>query len=133
VKTFKIVSLNIVEQEDIKEAHIPLYDGLIINQEEDNNRWIIESFIHQKHKDTFKALKDKENLVIEVKITKESNDPATFSTKIISINDIDDKMNVIFVGKIIDERKNKLEKKLANLIEKGHEGEDLLQEFKDLL
>jgi len=133
VKTFKLISLKIIEDQDGKKQNITLEDGLIINQEEDKNRWIIEAFIDKAYEDLFHHLKNKTEVYIEVKITKESNEPASFVTNIASINEIEDRINVIFVGKILDERKSKLEEKLVSLIEDGYEGEDLLQRFKKSL
>lgn len=133
MKTFKLISLKIIEHEDGKKQNITLQDGLIIDQEVDKNRWIIEAFIDKGYIDLFYHLKNKTEVYIEVKITKESNDPASFVTNIASINEIDDRINVIFVGKILDERKSKLEEKLAGLIEAGYEGEELLQRFKKSL
>lgn len=133
MKTFKLKSLTILEEEETKQTQIPLYDGLIINQEGDKKRWIIEAFIHQKYEDFFRQLEKKERIFLEVKITKETNEPAIFLCQLSSINEIEDRINVIFLGQIIDERKNKLEKKLAHLINQGYEGQELLEKFKNSL
>ncbi|HLS36307.1 MAG TPA: YwpF family protein [Bacillota bacterium] len=128
MKTFKLISLQVIEEHT--KTTIPLHDGLIIDQEDDYNRWIIEAFIDQKYKSFLKKMSKNENVILKVKITKESNKPATFQTTIAHITNIDHRMNVIFTGKIVNDQENKFEKQLADLIEKGYEGKQLLEQMK---
>src|SRR5699024_12551418 len=82
----------------------------------------------------FKRLeREREEIMLEVKITKKSNPPATFITSIIGINTIGDQMNVLFMGKIVDQRQSKIEETLRTLIQKGYQGEELLDRFKQLI
>lgn len=129
MKTFKLISLKVLEPKERKKE-IPLIDGLIIDQEDDNHRWIIEAFIDGTFREYFQSLRAKEEILVEVKITKESNDPAIFTTKISRLQEIDERMNVLFIGKIVDERKSKFEQKLVELIDAGYEGKELLEQFK---
>src|SRR5699024_1792015 len=95
------------------------------------NQWIIEAYTEHEYMDYFKKLQEKgEDIYLRVKITKESNAPAYFLTQIISIQDIGKHMNVVFKGTIIDKRENDIGNLLANLIEQGYEGEELLESFK---
>src|SRR5690625_5400776 len=80
-------SLQVIEEQT--KTIIPLHDGLIIDQEDDYNRWIIEAFIDQKYKSFLKKMSKNENVILKVKITKESNKPATFQTTIAHITNID--------------------------------------------
>nr|WP_090241089.1 YwpF-like family protein [Lentibacillus halodurans] len=133
MKTFKLSSLKIIDNEDadMLQQTIPLLDGLIINREDEANRWVIEAYVEQEYYDFFQNLKNnKEEVLIQVKITKESNRPATFITAITGMNKIGGKMNVLFVGTIVDQRKEIIEEKLKSLIEQGYQGEELLQTFK---
>lgn len=136
MKTFKLNSLSVLEnkKDQIKEHPIELIDGLIINREDDEGQWLTEAYTDQKYKGLFQRLKNsQEELMIEVKITKESNAPVTFITTIVGINDIGDFMNVLLIGKMIDKRKGIIEDLLSDLIAKGYQGEELLARFKELV
>lgn len=133
MKTFKLKSLKIIEDtdEDIIHKDIPLIDGLIINREDELNQWVIEAFIEKSFFTYFETLKASKNeVMIQVKITKETNAPAIFITTIIGLNEIDSHMNVLFKGTIVDHRKEEIEEMLQALIEKDFQGEALLLEFK---
>lgn len=137
MKTFKLKSLNIIEtehQDKEKRTLITLIDGLAINREEQDGSWLIEAFVHSSYYNYFKNLKNLgDQLVIQVKISKETNDPALFVVQIIKITKIGDNMNVLFDGKIIDQRKTKLVDLLSSLMEQGFEGEELIHEFEKAL
>ncbi|MEC5425129.1 YwpF family protein [Virgibacillus sp. C22-A2] len=135
MKTFKLKTLEILEQKDevIVQQRIPLLDGLIINREDEKNQWTIEAYTESSYLSFFDLLrKEKEEIMVQVKITKESNEPATFITSIIGINEIGTNLNVLFVGTIIDRRKGKVEEMLTGLIEDGYQGKELLEKFKEL-
>ncbi|ALX47311.1 YwpF family protein [Lentibacillus amyloliquefaciens] len=134
MKTFKLSSLKVIDNEDadMLEQSIPLLDGLIINREDEASRWVVEAYLDKNQYDFFHNLrKDNAEVLIQVKITKESNRPATFITAIIDMNQIGEQINVLFMGTIVDQRKEIIEKKLKALIEQGFQGEDLLEKFKE--
>ncbi|MBY7143800.1 hypothetical protein KFZ56_12235 [Virgibacillus sp. NKC19-3] len=135
MKTFKLKSLEIIEQRDdnLMPKKIPLKDGLTINREDDNNQWVIEAFIDYSYLHYFNELKKENEIMLQVKITKESNEPATFITTIIGVNEIGEHMNVLFLGSIVDRRKNKVEEILIGLIDEGYQGNDLIKKFKDVV
>ncbi|GGF12549.1 hypothetical protein GCM10010954_09070 [Halobacillus andaensis] len=133
MKTFKLVSLDIVEEknEDITQRRIKLNDGLIINREDDRGRWVIEAYVDNQYEDYFhQILTNSEELLIQVKITKSSNQPATFLANVIDTNMIGNDMNVIFMCTMVDRRREHIEKVLKTLLDEGYQGEDLLEEFK---
>lgn len=133
MKTFKLSSLEIIEnkEENIIQNKIPLIDGLIINREDEGNQWVIEAYVALSHIQYFKQLREENNeIMVKVKITKESNDPAIFITTIIGINEIDAQMNVLFKGMIIDQRNSEIEQMLKTLIDKNYQGEELFLKFK---
>ncbi|AIF43929.1 YwpF family protein [Virgibacillus sp. SK37] len=135
MKTFKLKSLEILEQqgEEIKKHSIELKDGLIINREDDRNQWTIEAYLDHSYLTFFNRMKEiRDEIMIQVKITKESNDYATFITSIVSINEIGSDMNVLFLGTIIDRQKSKIEEMLVTLVEQGYEGKNLIKKFKEL-
>lgn len=108
MKTFKLKSLILLDRKNdaLTQNVIPLMDGLIIDREDEENQWIIEAYIDHSYKKYFTALKNKQNeIMLQVKITKESNDPAFFKSNIIGINSIGQHMNILFKGTIIDRRK----------------------------
>lgn len=79
-----------------------------------------------------KVEEEKDEVLIQVKITKESNEYATFITSLIGINEIGAHMNVLLIGTIVDRQKYKVEEMLTNLIDQGFQGNDLLEKFKEL-
>ncbi|MFD2043923.1 YwpF-like family protein [Ornithinibacillus salinisoli] len=136
MKTFKLQSLQIIENvaDEIVKHPVPLHDGLIINREDEANRWLIEAYVEATYKDFFTELSNNnEEIMVEVVITKEDNAPATFITSIIGINDIGGHINVLFLGNIVDKQKSKIEEMLSDLIDKGYQGEELLTTFKKLI
>lgn len=135
MKTFKLISLKVIESEneDLVHTEIPLKDGLIINREDEKNRWVIEAYTSKYYLDYFIELQKQEEVMIQVKITKKSNDPAVFLTSIIDVNEIGTNMNILFMGTIIDQRKSKIETLLEKLINQGFEGKELLIQFKKIL
>lgn len=135
MKTFKLNTLIIMahEADNIIQKEISLKDGLVINRE-DEYGWLIEAFIDKSYYEYFKTLQATNELMIQVKITREENDPAFFITKITGLNEIDsEKINVIFEGKIVDHRKSGIEEMLKEIIEEGYQGESLLKKFKELI
>jgi len=135
LKTFKLKGLKVMNNQEVsvQRKHIDLIDGLVINRE-DEHGWLIEAFTDRKYWDFFTSIKDTKELMIQVKITREENDPAFFLTEIVSINEIgDNRMNVLFQGKIVDHSKRRIEKLLEMIIEEGYQGRSLLEKFKELI
>ncbi|MFZ3579659.1 YwpF-like family protein [Virgibacillus sp. DJP39] len=136
MKTFKLYSLEFVENkgDEIFQREIPLIDGLIINREDEQNQWVIEAYMEKENQDLFHNIQQKRDTVmLQAKITKETNTPATFITSIVSINDIGEGINVIFIGTIVDQRKGIVKDMLKKLIEDGYQGESLYKKFKELI
>ncbi|ELK44601.1 YwpF-like family protein [Halobacillus sp. ACCC02827] len=133
MKTFKLISLDIVEEknDDITQRRIKLQDGLIINREDDHGRWVIEAYVDHSYQEFFEDMYERqEEIIIQAKITKQTNTPAAFMVKPIDINKIGDSMNVIFMGTIIDRRLEQVEQVLKQLVDEGYQGEALLEAFK---
>lgn len=135
MKTFKLKALMVIEYEDdtFKKRHIPLVDGLIIDREDENNRWLIEAYTTNDYLNYFQTLKEYEEIMVQVKISKETNDPATFMTTIINLTEIGEHLSVLFIGTIIDSQQHHIEVMLGRLIEEGYQGKDLLEQFKQNL
>jgi hypothetical protein len=134
MKTFKLITLNMLNQENDTMESIELFDGLIINREDDQNQWVIEAYMAKEYKEKFLSIqKEKKEIVVQVKISKETNEPATFKVKVVSVNKIGNNINVILIGSILNGRKRKAEVILEELISKGLEGKELLKNFKELM
>lgn len=118
----------VVEPEDIE-----LIDGLVINREDDLG-WLVEAYIDRSYWDYFEDMQKIKEVMIQIKITREENDPAFFVSEIASINEVgENKMNVLFQGEIVDHSKRRIEKMLEMIIEEGYQGRSLLEKFKELI
>src|SRR5690554_513475 len=134
MKTFKLVSLEILEKDgdELVNKEIPLIDGLIIDNEVDRNRWLIEGLISKEFESYFIDKKEQgQDMVIQVRITKEANPKATVVAKILNVNEIEDDINIILKGNIVNRAREQLENMLQELIEAGYQGESLLTKFKE--
>ncbi|WP_068672542.1 YwpF family protein [Oceanobacillus sp. Castelsardo] len=99
MKTFKLKMLN-VQPDNLEQKQIKLLDGLIINKEDDCNpdQWLIEAFVSKDYTTYFEEVKNINELMIKVKISKIDNEPVLFKSRIIGINDIGENINVLFKG-----------------------------------
>lgn len=129
MKTFKLISLQIID--DSEALDITLHDGLIINKEDERNRWLIEAYVGANYHDFFtKLLESKKETPAQVVISKKENDPASFTTRVLSVKKIDGRLSVLFEG-FLKRSKNYAELLLSDLIDKGLSGEELLSEFRE--
>ncbi|UUI01695.1 YwpF-like family protein [Oceanobacillus jeddahense] len=132
MKTFKLRKLVILDYDKgLEGTEVHLIDGLIINREDDHDTWLIEGFINRSYWNYFKD-KLNEELMVQATITKDTNEPASFITKLTEMHEIGEQMNVMLMGKIIDKQKKDVEQLLTRLVEKGYEGENLIQKFKEV-
>ncbi|MRG85598.1 YwpF family protein [Salinibacillus xinjiangensis] len=133
MKTFKLISLDVLEKngDELINRPIPLNDGLIINREDDDNHWLIEAYMDDNQKEYFQQKKNENREhVLQVKISKETNEPATMMAKIVGLNNIGNAINVLFIGTLVNRRQDKVEEMLQELIQEGYQGEELLRLFK---
>ncbi|GIO22376.1 YwpF family protein [Oceanobacillus sp. J11TS1] len=132
MKTFKLRKLVILDYDKgLEGTEVNLIDGLIINREDDQNTWLIEGFIDRSYWDYFEN-KQHEELMVQATITKNTNEPASFITKMKEMHEIGNQMNVMLMGKLIDKQKKDVEDLLTALVEKGYEGEKLIKKFKEV-
>lgn len=127
MKTFKLISLQVVDEDKL--IDIELDDGLIINKEDEHSTWLLETYISSQYKDYFQQKSDQE-LVVQVVISKKENDPAAFLTTILSINDLENHVSILFKGQLKRSRNDFAEILLQDLLEQGLSGDDLMKEFK---
>lgn len=129
MKTFKLISLQIID--DSEALDITLHDGLIINKEDERNRWLIEAYVSANYHDFFtKLLESEKETPAQVVISKKENDPASFTTRVLSVKKIDGRLSVLFEG-FLKRSKNYAELLLSDLINQGLSGEELLSEFRE--
>ncbi|WP_026696029.1 YwpF family protein [Peribacillus kribbensis] len=130
MKTFRLISLQIVSSQQVL-LPVELEDGLIINKEDEKNRWLIDAFIS---KDTFKDIEKELNpgnqIFVLAVISKKENEPVLYQTTICSIVEIDGKVIFLLEGTIKRSRNKYAEVLLADLLSEGLEGDRLLGEFK---
>ena len=131
MKTFKLISLHVVEDNGL--IHIKLLEGLVINQENDSRTWLLEAYVSSIYLDYFKNLSKKESpFTLQIIISRRENDPAYFYIESLQINHLsEDKISLLFSGKVKNANSTYAELLLAHLIEKGFSGEKLLNEFKE--
>ncbi|MEQ6388314.1 YwpF-like family protein [Bacillaceae bacterium S4-13-58] len=135
MKTFKLVSLDIIDEkeEEIVQTPLELIDGLIVNREDEQNHWVVEAFLSKDYLPLFSSyIEDDENVMLQAVITKKSNRPAMVLAKVIEYNEIGDHINVLFIGTLIDRKQDQVEKMLKRLIDEGYQGDELFEKFKEL-
>ncbi|MCA1033439.1 MULTISPECIES: YwpF-like family protein [Bacillus] len=129
MKTFKLISLQVVEEDGLKE--IALDDGLIINKEDEYSNWLIEAYTDKSYTRYFSdALDQQKELVVQAVITKKENDPAAFLTKVSSIKELENHISVLLEGSLKRTKSDYAELLLDSLLQSGMEGDVLLNEFK---
>lgn len=137
MKTFKLIDLAIEEQVDGIETHkeIPIEQGLVINQEDGENHWMLESVIPYEQRAAFKTYLDKnEEFNIWVTITKKSNHPAHLIVTVKNIISLKKGISILLHGRMVSNRfKQESEGILEELIEQGFTGEKLLENFRKRL
>ncbi|BCB05901.1 YwpF-like family protein [Bacillus sp. KH172YL63] len=130
MKTFKVISLQVVENDELHDFDI--VDGLIINKEDRQGTWLVETYLSNEHIRFFqKAEQSKEDLEIQVVISHKANDPAAFMTSIRCIKEMDDHISIMFEGKLKKQRNEYAEILLDDLVQKGYAGDELIREFRE--
>ncbi|WP_110112584.1 YwpF-like family protein [Bacillus sp. CGMCC 1.16541] len=130
MKTFKLVALQFADKHD-KPQPVTLLDGLIINKEDGENHWVLEALLDKEYEVMFQRLMmNKETFKVYATISKKSNDPATLSAVVTHITTIGNRISVLMDGLLTERRTNMSEIVLADLIEKGLSGPQLLTQFR---
>lgn len=122
--------------EQVSHHSIPIIDGLIINRENQfyEEQWVIEAYLDRSNELYIKEMsKEKEGILLKAKISKESNKPALFVVEVVQINDMDEHMNVLFQGSVIDLRLQENEQLVYSLLSHQYYGKDLLDKFTEMM
>lgn len=130
MKTFKLFSLDVLE--DDQSVVVPLVDGLVLNKEDDQSTWLLEAYTDLELYDYFHAIfKEQREIIVEAKITKKENAPAYFQTKVCSLLKFEQHISVLLEGHLRRNKSDYSELLLDTLLQRGLEGQALLDEFKD--
>lgn len=131
MKTFKLISLQVVEDEGFRD--IELVDGLMINKEDEKQSWLIEVFTTPSYQDLFeKALQNQQEFIARAVISKKENDPVSFHINVRSVKKLESNVSIMLEGTLKrTSRRNYAEALLQELLEKGLNGDILLKEFKE--
>ena len=128
MKTFKMLSFELMLGGELKK--FPLTDGIIINQENSHQLWVLEAFMSAEYKDLFDALiLSGDMLDARVIISLPDNEPAPFSIIAHALTPIDEKISVLFKGRLKAQRKKYAELLLSKLLEQGLRDDELLVAF----
>ena len=131
MKSFKLISLQVVTSEE-ELIDVELTEGLVINKEDEHNRWILEGFIHKDYYENLqKAITNQSTVRLQGVITKKENNPATFDTEILTFKQIDDYYSVLFEGHIVSSQNEYAEMLLKKLLSEGLEGDLLVRAFRE--
>ena len=131
MKTFKLVKLQIVENDSIRD--FSLLDGLIINKEDDKQTWILEAFLQDEQMDYFKTIQQQtEDIELLAVISNKRNDPASLFAHIHEVRHIGDKMSVLFKGHLRNQRNEYAEQLLDHLVSHSSlTGDELMKTFRE--
>lgn len=123
-----MISISVLDGDQYRD--FPLIDGIIINQENSHRVWILEMFIDGKYKSFFEPKINNEAL-IEAKavISYPENEPATFQVSVHHVKEIGDHVSVLMKGRLKRDRSQYAEQLLAQLLQEGLEGQELLEKF----
>lgn len=128
MKTFKMISVEVMQDDGV--LPFPLYDGIIINQENSHRLWVLELFIDEKHKDIMEKWKtEKTILTVRVVISYPGNEPASFIVAVEDWSQIGGRISVLMKGRLERARSKYAEHLLEQLLEDGLEGDALLEQF----
>ena len=128
MKTFKMMSIDLIRDQEI--CPISIEDGIVINQENSSRSWILELFIDKKYEELFNNFQATNEIIhAKVVISYPENEPAHFDVLTYSVKEIGEHISVLLKGTLKRVRKKYAESLLAELIEDGLSGEELLSKF----
>lgn len=128
MKTFKMLSLGIEKNDQVTDY--PVFDGIIINQENDERSWILEILIDLPYQEFFDHLMEtKEMIAVQVVISYPGNEPAPFEVYVQDVKIMGKQVSVLMKGTLKRARRKYAETLLSELLEDGLEGQELLERF----
>ncbi|MBB6448056.1 hypothetical protein HNR44_000005 [Geomicrobium halophilum] len=133
MKTFRLRGLRLLleENEELEQEQVELQEGLVINREEEG-WWLIEVVVDEPASRTFhQLLADQTEVMMEVLISHERNDPATMIGRVRFVRELSDRYSILIDGKMAMRKEDVFNYIIETLIADGYSGEELLEEFKN--
>ncbi|WP_088009547.1 YwpF family protein [Indiicoccus explosivorum] len=128
MKTFKMISLGIVQEGAV--VDYPVKDGIIINQENSQQSWVLEMLLDRGYKEAFERFMESGDVSdVKVVISYPGNEPATFQVSVCGVSEIEENVSVLMSGTLKRGRRRYAEELLSELLEDGLEGDQLLERF----
>ena len=106
MKTYRLYSLKILTKENLAqiERNIAIEDGLIINMETQDRKWLIDAIVENEDKKTFDVYAN-DSFEVEVVITSNQNSPAKMQVNIRNITKLSNKTGVLLEGTMITKKR----------------------------
>lgn len=128
LKTFKMLSFDLVTKDGVQP--FPLIDGIIINQENSHQSWVLELFMEKQYRSTFDELLANATVFnVRAVISFPDNEPAPFQVIVHTVEEIGDHVSVLLKGTLKIKRSKYAEQLLSELLAEGVSLEDLLDRF----
>lgn len=104
MKTYRLYALTIITEEEAgkKDYELAIEDGLIINMEDQEKRWLIDAIITEQEKHLLEQIAENDQkLQARVLITSKNNRPAMMELSIRKITELTNKIGILLEGKMI--------------------------------
>lgn len=130
LKTFKMLTLERYTEEGF--ISYPLVDGIIINQENSHQTWVLEMYVNRDlAADFYPFLNTDQLLEVKAIISYPDNEPAAFRVVVVAIQELGDQVSILMKGTLKTHRRQYAEMLLEKLIsEDGLSGEELITQFR---
>lgn len=128
MKTFKMLSFDLVTKDGMQP--FPLVDGIIINQENSHQSWILELFMDCQYRSIFDELLANATVFnVRAVISFPDNEPAPFQVVVHTVQEIGEHISVLLKGTLKTKRSKYAEQLLAELLVEGVTLDKLLDRF----
>ncbi|MFJ7916455.1 MULTISPECIES: YwpF family protein [unclassified Lysinibacillus] len=128
MKTFKMLSFDLVTKDGMQP--FPLVDGVIINQENSHQSWILELFMDRQYRSIFDELLANATVFnVRAVISFPDNEPAPFQVVVHTVQEIGEHISVLLKGTLKTKRSKYAEQLLAELLVEGVTLDKLLDRF----
>ncbi|GAB0168954.1 YwpF family protein [Lysinibacillus sp. CTST325] len=128
MKTFKMLSFDLVTKDGMQP--FPLVDGIIINQENSHQSWILELFMDRQYRSIFDELLANATVFnVRAVISFPDNEPAPFQVVVHTVQEIGEHISVLLKGTLKTKRSKYAEQLLAELLAEGVTLDKLLDRF----
>ncbi|GLC87905.1 YwpF-like family protein [Lysinibacillus piscis] len=128
MKTFKMLTFDLVTEDGLQT--FPLVDGIIINQENSHQSWILELFMDRQYRIAFDDLLQNATVFnARAVISSPDNEPAPFQVVVHAVQEIGEHISILLKGTLKAQRSKYAERLLMELLDEGVPLADLLERF----